>query len=421
MHNRQSGAAHVPMVFFVLILVCFLGAGGFAYSVHTANDELLKKNQQLVLDNETLKNKDLLTLHYVQEVGGVIGKPGKFTGKDGQNYGGAQLADAAVMNPKELKLLIEDTLKKAEVGNASTLELAFAALLAKIDSGNARVKEIETERDKALADKVEVDKRFQTATAEAAQKASEFETNLAQARSDYNSAKTEQEGRITGVTESLRAKNEELGSEKERAAAKEKELANEYAKVQRHNSALVAREELRKAPDVPDGKVLVAKNGITKAFINLGRKDLVQPDTVFRVKNPNNPAVKGYAKVTAVEEERSEVELSGFTDPIGDYAREGDLLYNDFYTPRMPRTIYLMGRFSAPYTKEPLANLLKRLGNKVVDKMGPGVDTVILGNDPVNAAGDGFESVQGSAEFKLASELRVEFAYLTQIRDLIKL
>ena len=52
----------------------------------------------------------------------------------------------------------------------------------------------------------------------------------------------------------------------------------------------------------------------------------------------------------------------------------------------------------------------------------PGLRSVqILGNDPVNEAGDGFASVQDSAEYKLASELRVEFAYLSSIRDLIKL
>ena len=80
-----------------------------------------------------------------------------------------------------------------------------------------------------------------------------------------------------------------------------------------------------------------------------------------------------------------------------------------------------MGRFGAPYGKEQLTNLLRRLGNRVVTKMAPGVDTVILGNDPVNEEGDGFASVQDSEEYKLATELRVEFAYLNQIADLIKL
>ena len=110
-----------------------------------------------------------------------------------------------------------------------------------------------------------------------------------------------------------------------------------------------------------------------------------------------------------------------FADPVGNYASEGDLLYNDLYTPRITRTMYLMGRFTAPYGKEQLTNLLTRLGNRVVNKMGPGVDTVILGNNPVNEAGDGFDVIQESEEFKLANELRVEFTYLAKIGDLVKL
>ena len=89
--------------------------------------------------------------------------------------------------------------------------------------------------------------------------------------------------------------------------------------------------------------------------------------------------------------------------------------------PRVTRTMYLMGRFGAPYGKEQLTNLLRRLGNRVVAKMGPGVDTVVLGNDPVNEAGDGFASVEDSPEFKMANELRVEFTYLSKIADLVKL
>ena len=30
MHTRQSGAAHVPMMFFLILLIMFLGALGFA-------------------------------------------------------------------------------------------------------------------------------------------------------------------------------------------------------------------------------------------------------------------------------------------------------------------------------------------------------------------------------------------------------
>jgi hypothetical protein len=160
---------------------------------------------------------------------------------------------------------------------------------------------------------------------------------------------------------------------------------------------------------------------VKTAFIDLGRKDMLQPGTVFRVKNPRNEAVKAHATVTRVEEDRSEVALSGVVDPIGDNVTAGDLLFNELFSPHQTRTIFLIGRFQAPYNKPDLANLLRRLGNRVVDKMGPGVDTVILGNDPVNEAADGFTAVAELPEYKQAVDLRVEFVYLRQIKDLIKL
>jgi cell division protein FtsL len=421
MHNRQSGAAHVPIMFFLILLVMFLGAVAFAYATHAKNGELIEQRDKARLEAQTLKNKDLLIEHYVDDIGRVIGKPGKYEGRQAGIYGDATLTYGGLMNPAELKKAMDDACAAAGVSIASSLETVLGSLVTKVSQANQRVKDIESERDKALADKSEVDRKFQEASATAQKTAREWNQALEQARSDYTAGNQERENRITQVTESLRAKADELTTEKEKAAAKEKALNNDIAKQKMQNSALVARDAMRKAPDVADGKVLVARNGIPTAFINLGRKDMLQAGTVFRVKTPNSDKVKGYATVTRVEEERAEVSLANFVDPVGDYAREGDLLFNDLFTPRVTRTIYLLGRFTAPYNKPELAALLKRLGNKVVDKMGPGVDTVILGNDPVNEAADGFDSVQNSDDFKLASELRVEFAYLATIRDLIKL
>lgn len=423
MHNRQSGAAHVPIMFFLLLLVMFLGAVAFAFITNTKNGELTKQVNDALADAKTLRQRDLLIEHYIGDIGKVIAKPGKYEGQKnaGGAYGGATLTYGGLMNPDEVKKVMDDALQAAGLGAASGLENVLSSMVTKLNQQAQMVKDAEAGRDKALADKAEIDRKFQSAAADAGKKAGEYSQTLEQQRADFAQATTSKEAQLATVQQNLQAKNDELSTEKERATAKEKELNKEIAKHQMQNSALVARDAMRKADDVPDGKILVAKNGIPTAFINLGRKDMLQPGTMFRVKNPSSAEVKGYATVTRVEDERAEVSLTNFKDPVGDFARAGDLLYNELYTPRVTRTIYLMGRFTAPYNKPELANLLKRLGNKVVDKMAPGVDTVILGNDPVNEAGDGFVSVQESAEFKQASELRVEFAYLATIRDLIKL
>lgn len=421
MSSRQSGAAHVPIMFFLLLLLMFFGALGFGWIQQTNNAELQKKADEARAELKTIQGKETLIQDYIADIGKVISKPGPYIGRPGGIYQGATIEYPGLMDPKQVKQVMDDAATNAGVSQASSLENLLGAMITRINTMSQRVKDIELARDKALADKSTGDQRFTTLEGEARTQASENETNLEQTRSDFQSATDDRDRRIETLRENLRNSAAEMTALKEEFQAKEKDLLGRIARLQTQNSALVEREALRQPPNVADGKVLVAKNGIPKAFINLGRKDLLQPGTVFRVKSPNNNAVKGYCQVTRIEDERAEVRLYDFVDPVGNYASEGDLLFNDLYTPRVTRTMFLMGRFSAPYGKEQLTNLLRRLGNRVVTKMGPGVDTVILGNNPVNEAGDGFSDIKQSEDFKLANELRVEFTYLAKIADLVKL
>jgi hypothetical protein len=423
MHNRQSGAAHVPMMFFLLLLVMSLGALGFAFVTQQKNGELTEERNKAQAELSIINKQKLLVEHYIEDVGRVIGKPGKYEGRQGSGgtYQGAVLTNPMVMNPDEIKKLIDDACASAGVSTSAGLENALGSMVTRVSQLGQRIKDIESERDKALAEKAEVDRKFQAATAEATSRATAWKQDLDQTRADFESAKQDKDRTITTLQEGLRSKADELTTVREAAAQTEKGLRGDVARHQMQNSALVARDAMRNPPDAPDGRILVAAQGVKSAFIDLGRKDLLQPGTVFRIRNPHSTAVKAYATVKSIEEERAEVELSGIVDPVADAVQAGDLLYNDLFTPRVARTIFLLGRFTAPYNKPELANLLKRLGNKVVDKMGPGVDTVILGNDPVNDAGDGFTAVADMPEYKEAVDLRVEFAYLKTIRDLLKL
>lgn len=423
MNNRQSGAAHAPMPIVILLLFIAIGSGVANYLQETEKAELKKQVAQAEADRDAIQGKEALIQDYIAEIGKVINKPGPYLGRNGnaELYNGATIEYPGLMDPKVVKQVMDDTANNAGVSQASSLENLLGSMVTRINQMTKRVQDVELERDKALTDKSTGDQRYTTLEGQAASAAAENSSNLEQARSDFASAKDDRDRRIAQLTQNLRNKDEEMTTMREDFTAKEKNLLGRIARLQTQNSALVERDALRQPPHVPDGRVLVAKNGIPKAFINLGRKDLLQPGTIFRVKSPNEDGVKGYCQVMRIEDERAEVRLYDFVDPVGNWASEGDLLFNDLYTPRVTRTMYLMGRFGAPYGKEQLTNLLRRLGNRVVTKMGPGVDTVILGNDPVNEAGDGFASIQDSDEFKLANELRVEFTYLPKIADLVKL
>ena len=107
MHNRQTGAAHVPIMFFLILLVMFLGALGFAYVQQTKNGEVLTAKDKALAENKVLKDKDLLVSHYVADVGKAIGKPGKYIGRAGTKlYGDAVLSYPGLMDPKEVEKVL---------------------------------------------------------------------------------------------------------------------------------------------------------------------------------------------------------------------------------------------------------------------------------------------------------------------------
>lgn len=424
MHSRQSGAAHVPIMFFLLLLIMFLGTLVFGWlKLNEANDLRAQRDAANARAQAATK-RELLIQHYVEDIGRVIGKPGKYEGRGGGAavYGEASIADlVGLMNPAEIKKVLEDACRGAEVGDAQGLENVLGAMITRMGQLKGQANNAELARDQALAEKSEIDRKFQEAVSQQQARAREWAQNLENARAEYESSRQEKDRTNANLTQNLQEKADQLITAKEQAAKTEEQLRKELRYKSNQNAALTAKDQLRNPPDVADGKVIAARANLPSAFINLGKKDNLPNGTMFRIRSPHSDKVKALATVVRVEDERAEVELSQVVDPIGDAVREGDLLYNELYSPNMTRTIFLMGRFSLPYDKDRVELLLKRLGNKVVTKMGPGVDTVILGDNPVNEAGDGFAEIRDSAEFKEAQGLSAEFVPLLKVRDLLKL
>lgn len=425
MHHRQSGAAHVPIMLFLILLVLFLGALGFAYVTTDANTLLRADNINLRAEAKTAAGRVLLRDHYIEDVGQKIGLAGRYTGRPevpAENYASTSLEGVVgVMNPAEIQRRIDDFGARVEVASTRGLDDLFTAVGAKFETLKQRIKDLEAERDRILADKAAVDASFAKAGGEHSRAAGEWRQTMEQTRSDFQADTNTKVSTINSLQENLRQAAEKFQSAAEAHTAERKTLQNEIGRLQGHNTALVAKDKLRHPADLADGKILSARSGIDTAFINLGRKDMLQAGTIFRVRNRGSEEIKAYATVTRVENDKAEVRLSEVKDPLGDAVREGDLLYNDLFTPGLTRVVYLMGDFRYPYNKPALKTLLERLGNKVVAKMGPGVDTVILGDNPINEEGDGFLEVKDTDEYKEAVFLGVEFAPLRKIRDLIKL
>jgi hypothetical protein len=426
MQTRQNGAAHVPIMFFLILLVMFLGALAFAYVSTDSNTNLRSDNAKLRADLKAAQGKQLLLSHYIEDFGAVLQLPGKYTIRpevSPEVYEGGTLDGIpGVADPKELKTKLDTFGSSLGLSSTRGLEDLFSAAVNQKAGLDKRIADLSTERDAALAAKNATDSKFTEATTSHSRASNEMRQTLEQTRADFESGKTDLQNRIGLLQQNVRDRDTQIAEEKESRASERKGMQNQIGKLQMHNTALVDKDKMRVPPSVADGSVLVTKSGLNSAFINLGKRDMLQPGTIFQIKNLNSASVKAYATVTRVEDTRAEVTLSGIVDPVGDPVRDGDAIYNDLYSPGQSskRTIFLLGRFSYPYHKPQLTQLLENLGNRVVAKMGPGVDTVILGDDAINEAGDGFTKVEESEEYKAATMLGVEFVPMRKIRDIVK-
>jgi hypothetical protein len=413
------------MMFFLILLIMFLGALGYAYVVTDKNANLTKENADLIQADKQKSGKLFLAEHYIEDIGSLLAVPGKYAGRQNMVaiYENASLDGmSGVMSPADVQAKMNAFGATIEIGATKGFEDMLAAVVNRVAALKKRITDLEAERDIVLTQKNETDAKFAEATQAHGRAAGEWRQTLDQANADFTSQRTQLGGQITLLQQNVNDRNTALAEEKEARAAERKQKDNEIGKLQMHNTALVDKDRMRHPPNVADGKVIVAKSGVATAFIDLGRKDMLQPGTIFQIKNRNESAIKGYATVTRVEQDRAEVLLHGVVDPIGDAVRDGDLLYNELYSPgaHSKRTIFLLGRFDYPYNKPQLEMLLKGLGNTVVGKMAPGVDTVILGDNPINEAGDDFAKVQDSDEYKFANNLGVEFVPMRKIRDIVK-
>ncbi|MEY4828800.1 MAG: hypothetical protein RLZZ562_596, partial [Planctomycetota bacterium] len=81
MQSRQNGAAHVPIMFFLILLVMFFGALAFAYVSADESTNLRTDNATLRASVKAMKGKELLLSHYIEDLGNVLQLPGKYTGR----------------------------------------------------------------------------------------------------------------------------------------------------------------------------------------------------------------------------------------------------------------------------------------------------------------------------------------------------
>jgi hypothetical protein len=211
---------------------------------------------------------------------------------------------------------------------------------------------------------------------------------LADASQQLTRTVTENQNQIANARQQAKTARDELDVERERSRQEVRQLNREKDLLAARTTAAAESLKLRNAADAPDGEVIGSMESVGKAYINIGRRQMLRSGTPFRIfeKTRSGLKLKGHGMVTTVEMDRSEMQITELVDRYSPVVK-GDVIATDLYSPNMKRTIYLMGRFITPHTKEEVKRLMAEIGNEVVDGISPKVDLILLGKGELAEGG----------------------------------
>jgi len=426
MRTRERGAAHINIFFFLVVLVLFLGAAGFAY-VQTNDNAALRTQLASAEQDEAQAKLDVqIRDHYIEDIRKVIGEAGTYEGRTGFNYPddtGAELRPLEnVSTPANIKNTIAAFTRQVAIPESLSTPLGSLLAEAKkaVDTKDTEIANLKTQNTTLQGQVNTANSQVAEANQQKTTEVQKLNQDQSELRQYITSEYNKQKDLINNVRTELQTRREEMDTLKEQHAQQVLAVTKENNLLKARIDALRDKIELINPPQEPDGRVISASQAAGRAWVNLGRKDMLPLGTIFRISSPDKNAFKGYGRVTKVDYDRAELTIYDLVDRFDPIAK-GDLIANDLYSANVRRNIFLMGRFSYPLNKPQVKMILEGLGNTVHDKIGPGVDLVLVGSDTLNEESDGFVPVTETQEYRDALFLGIEIATLNKVRQFLKL
>lgn len=433
MHTRERGA--VNTMFFLIIFVLMLGAGFFGYTQYDAARKMEAQVAASQAEMAKMRLERVVRDHLLEDTRKVIGEAGTYKGRQGWDYTAdleearkAGLAAAEIPEIPNVTLPSQVTVKVEEFARGmripQSLTNGLADLLNNIEQAyKARSTELadaKSQMESLRAERAALEKANATINAERAAQAQQAAQEVASLRQFIESQVSEKQGLIDRLIAENGEKRNALSTLTEEHKVQQREWTKERglldAAIQSARSTL----KMVNPPESPDGNVLSTSSKTNLGYVDLGTKDMLPVGAVFKVTDPHDGKQKAMAVVRNVERDRAEVMFYDVKDKF-DFPVQGDKLSSPIYSPGVRRQVALLGRFGYPYTRDTIKSILENLGNKVHDKVGPGVDLVIIGDQTLNADETEFQKVEDSEEYKLANTLGVEFAPVHKVRNFFKL
>ncbi len=388
MPRSERAAGLVP---FVVMLVLFLAALGWAYGNYTDLDQA-KKDKAAADLKLAGKTADLQKLQEEYQV--LRDSAGTGDGKV-LNTGIEQFI-TSLRDATKVKF-INDTLDIPPGGGRITKGVDGNVVVDYMEGGKAAntytasdiAPSIIAAFNSIKADLMAFDKRNNELRAQLVKASADLRTAVeakdAQFEQQRLALQTEISRRDQKIDDVTREKTQAEGDARQaRADAETARASEKAAKDEARMALLTMQEEVKRAKqgieavrtENPDGEVLASSESTGIVIINRGRKDNLKPGTVFQVYTHGKGGVrvmKGVIRVLSSDESTAKCGLVS-----GKGIVTGDMIFNRLYHPGKSLRIAVLGR-TAKYGTSQAKSILESLGNKIDEKVSMHTDYLLVG------------------------------------------
>ncbi len=409
--RSKRGVARVGAVWLVVFVVLFLAAISVAWS---QADKASKTAEELVVARADLATAQKLASESHQTTLGVSQALGFYDPAVQNDFADPALAKAS-LDKLKLALELPEALSNYE-SSVEPLINHYAEKQKQIETLQGQIKDlqgqnaanVEAAAGTARTQKAEIDR---------------LTKELSDERNGRTQDKDDSERRFATVTSQRNSLDAELkalqGQLEDEKRARERDQQEHTTRM---NHVMSATRFVRE-PEKVDGEILATSKTLGLAWINLGAADRVSRGMEFRVdsgKPSEAGRKKGMARVTAVEEARSEVEVYDLVDPW-DPVATGDKIANPLYDPEGGRNAVLIGRFSGIYNEKELRMLLDQIGIHVQPKVDRETDYLIVGAEQYeDESGEPLEEPIEPSDLPEYKQAEAEGVQIVPIRDIVR-
>lgn len=372
MKRSQRGAAKVSVIWLVGLVVAFLIALVMFFLTNQQATNSLVELDAKSKEVEDLKKQNIERTETILKISAMLGFTDPSTAS-------ASNVEAAGKTLAETQKAIPEADQGAKDFRALTVSLIpiYAAK-------EARLKDLQSQLDAALAENKAVSGRMNDAVATAEKDKSDLRRQLQDTEQRLNDTKTDLERQLGEARESYKGADAEVLRLKQEVVDTKSAAENEKLSLQaRMDEQGRKLNPFLKEPERADGKLLQVSKELGLGWIDIGTKQRLSVGTKFRVVSgaAGSKQVKAWAQVTSAKGSMAEVRFFDQTDPL-DPPVAGDVVYNPLFDPNGERAALLIGRFSgATMSQKDLEGLLTGMGISVQKKLDKSTDFLIVGGE----------------------------------------